>query len=89
MAKRASLANLSDRLASKPGATPEPMAEEKPRRERADRQPDGRKGVPLRMSVASWKQLRRLGADREATLQDLLTEAVNDLFVKYDLPPIA
>lgn len=88
MTKRPNLASLTDRLAAKPGATP-PAPEEKPRRERADRQPDGRKGVPLRMSVTAWKQLRRLAADREATLQDLLTEAVNDLFGKNGLPPIA
>jgi len=35
------------------------------------------------------KQLRILAADRETTIQDLLAEALNDLFAKHGKPEIA
>ena len=34
------------------------------------------------------RQLRRLAADRDTTLQALLGEAVNDLFAKHGLPEL-
>lgn len=35
------------------------------------------------------RQLRRLAADSDATIQGLLAEALNDLFAKHGLPEIA
>jgi hypothetical protein len=35
------------------------------------------------------KQLRILAADRDTTIQDLLAEALNDLFAKHGKPEIA
>ena len=35
------------------------------------------------------KQLKRLALDRDLDNQELLREALNDLFVKHHLPPIA
>ena len=35
------------------------------------------------------RQLRRLAADRDTTIQALLGEALNDLFAKHGLPEIA
>ncbi len=35
------------------------------------------------------KQLARLAIDKERSNEDLLREALNDLFTKYHLPPIA
>lgn len=35
------------------------------------------------------KQLARLALDRDCTNEELLREALNDLFIKYHLPPIA
>jgi hypothetical protein len=35
------------------------------------------------------KQLRMLAAEHETTIQDLLAEALNDLFAKYGKPEIA
>lgn len=35
------------------------------------------------------KQLRRLAADRDTTIQALLGEALNDLFAKHGLPELA
>jgi Antitoxin-like ribbon-helix-helix len=35
------------------------------------------------------KQLRTIGLEHDKTLQDLLREAINDLFAKYNRPEIA
>ena len=35
------------------------------------------------------KQLKRIGLDHNKTMQDLIAEALNDLFRKYEQPPIA
>lgn len=35
------------------------------------------------------KQLKQIGLDRDTTVQDLLGEALNDLFQKYKKPTIA
>jgi len=35
------------------------------------------------------KQLARLAIDHDRSQEDLLREALNDLFTKYQLPPIA
>jgi hypothetical protein len=35
------------------------------------------------------RQLRILAADRDTTIQDLLAEALNDLFAKHGRPEIA
>ena len=35
------------------------------------------------------KQIKKTALDQDKTMQDLLQEALNDLFRKYDLPPIA
>jgi hypothetical protein len=35
------------------------------------------------------RQIKKVALDRDKTMQELLQEALNDLFRKYDLPPIA
>ncbi len=35
------------------------------------------------------RQIKKVALDKDKTMQDLLQEALNDLFRKYDLPPIA
>jgi hypothetical protein len=35
------------------------------------------------------KQVKKVALDKDRTMQELLQEALNDLFRKYDLPPIA
>ena len=35
------------------------------------------------------RQIKRVALDQDKTMQDLIQEALNDLFRKYDLPPIA
>ena len=41
------------------------------------------------MPEAAKRQLDIMAIDQDTTLQGLLTEALNDLFRKYDKPPIA
>lgn len=35
------------------------------------------------------KQIKKVALDKDKTMQELLQEAINDFFRKYDLPPIA
>ena len=49
----------------------------------------GKKPITGFFDPAVSRQLKKLGADRDHTIQDLLQEALNDIFRKYDLPPIA
>lgn len=50
---------------------------------------EGKKPVTGFFSPETSRQIKKLGLDRDKTMQDLLQEALNDLFRKYDLPPIA
>ena len=61
--------------APRPGASPPPS--------RA-----GKASVTAYFAPAVRRQLRRLAADRDTTLQALLGEAVNDLFAKHGLPEL-
>jgi hypothetical protein len=81
MAKRAT---LTDFAAKKPGAEPDVEAAPAPAAVK-----DDRKGQTLRLTPAAWRQLKMLAMDRSTTSHALLLEAVNDLFRKNDLPPIA
>lgn len=49
----------------------------------------GKKPVTGFFDPAVSRQIKKLGLDQEKTMQELLQEAFNDLFRKYDLPPIA
>jgi hypothetical protein len=35
------------------------------------------------------RQIKRVALDQDKTMQEILQEALNDLFRKYDLPPLA
>jgi DNA-binding protein YbaB len=52
-------------------------------------QPDGRKGILVRATPEAWKELKRVAIDEERTLQDVMTEAINDVLKKYGEPPVA
>jgi len=41
------------------------------------------KGQTLRLNKAAWRELKVLAIDRGQPAHDLLIEAVNDLFKKY------
>ena len=50
----------------------------------------GKKKATATLSTAAHRQLKTLAVEREgATVEKLLTEAINDLFQKYGRPPIA
>jgi hypothetical protein len=49
----------------------------------------GRVQIAGFFSKEASKQLRRLALDTDATVQRLLAEALNDLFTKHGMPPIA
>lgn len=89
-AKRADLSGLGARLAKKPGdaaetITSEPAAAPAPR----ERAPDGRKGILVRARPEAWKGLKLIALDDERTLQDVMTEAINDVLRKHGRPPVA
>ena len=50
---------------------------------------EGKSNVTGYFPPAVKKQLRILAADRDTTIQDLLAEALNDLFAKHGKPEIA
>lgn len=83
--------NLADAFKEEPTPTP---ADEPERPE-----PNTGPNVPAtrrkRRMVAGYfdletsKQLKILCAEKDVTLQNLLREAINDIFTKYGKPPIA
>jgi hypothetical protein len=50
---------------------------------------EGKSNVTGYFPAAVKKQLRLLAAERETTIQDLLAQALNDLFAKHGKPEIA
>ena len=76
--------------ASRGDAGPAPDAEPLARRPGASPPPSraGKASVTAWFAPAVRRQLRRLAADRDTTLQALLGEAVNDLFAKHGLPEL-
>lgn len=50
---------------------------------------EGRTAMPFWVPVAARKQLRMLAAELDTTQQELMTQALNMLFQRYDKPPIA
>jgi hypothetical protein len=49
----------------------------------------GRVQIAGFFSKETSKQLRQLALDTDGTVQSLLTDALNDLFTKHGVPPIA
>jgi hypothetical protein len=49
----------------------------------------GKKVIAGHFDPAVSKQLRKLALEQDSTVQTLLIEAINELFVKYRRPPIA
>jgi hypothetical protein len=85
--------SLSDYAARKPEAPLEHAGAVVPG---ASASEEGRRtGQTLRLRKEAWRQLRQLTLELEAERNarvhqhDLLIEAVNDLFRKYNRPPLA
>lgn len=70
-------------VASSPRLVEKPAAEARPSGN-AGRPPsrEGQRAVTLYVSPETHKQLRLLGVEQGASVQDLMTEALNDLFKK-------
>lgn len=66
-----------------------PAAATKPSLEREANGEDLRRGQTLRLKPAAWAQLKILAVEQQKTAHELLIEAVNLLFTRYDKPPIA
>jgi hypothetical protein len=49
----------------------------------------GKKMVAAHFDPAVSYQLKLLALEKDSSVQALLSEAINDLFFKYDRPPIA
>jgi hypothetical protein len=72
--------------------TPKPRPEPRQTKVRSVPAPPSRAGKKALIGYydpAVSKQLKQLGLDKDLTVQDLLGEAVNDLFQKYKKPTIA
>jgi formylmethanofuran:tetrahydromethanopterin formyltransferase len=100
VSKKPSFASLGARLASKAAeavtAAPLAVVESAAQTEtaavkapRGKRQPDGRRGILVRARPEAWKALKLVALDREVTLQDVMTEAINDVLAKHGKPPVA
>jgi hypothetical protein len=72
--------------------TQKPRAEPRPIKTRAFPVPPSRaskKALIGYFDPAVSKQLKQIGLDKDLSVQDLLGEAINDLFQKYKKPTIA
>ena len=80
--------SLADALKPRP-APPAPSAPEPDTH--AQRAPSrrGRKAVTIYLNAAAHRQLRMLALEQGRSVQDLMTEATNDLFQKHGKPRIA
>lgn len=94
--KRTSMAQALSAAAGhayvRPGITAptEPAAQPKARALRAVAPSrEGKKPITGFFSPETSRQIKKLALDQDKTLQELVGEALNDLFHKYDLPPIA
>jgi hypothetical protein len=90
MSKKPSLAEALTPLDRSAAHTTQAVIE-RPKRE-ATKLPPSRAGKRALISYHRpevSKQLRQLALDRETTVQDLVAEAVNDLFQKYHKPTLA
>jgi hypothetical protein len=68
-----------------------PATEQTPKRARPQTKPgrDGRQFIAAHVLPDAAKQFKLLAVQNDKTTQDLLIEAINDLFAKYGLSRIA
>lgn len=90
MVKRTNLAD-SLKKASEPERVVAQMPEQPQPAAKSEVPPSrvGRKAIAGHFDPAVAKQLRQLALDNDTTVQALLEEALNDLFLKYGKSPIA
>ena len=66
-----------------------PRSDSAPARKARNKRGAGTRIISGHFAAETHKQLRILAAVEERTIQGLLEEALNDLFRKHKLPPIA
>jgi hypothetical protein len=59
-----------------------------PRSRKKPTDTDVYKGIMTRINAEGWRELRILAAERDATLNALAIEALNDLLKKYGRRPL-
>lgn len=93
MAKRPSLTAALQEASGKPKYEPqtETVSEQLPVATASSVPPSrqGKKAITGHFDPSVSRQLKQIALDRGTTVQALLTEAMNDLFVKYKCNPIA
>ena len=70
-------------LADSRAGSPDIAPRQKPRSRQETRIVSGHFAIPVH------RQLRLIAVQEDRTLQDLLAEAINDLFAKRGIPPVA
>lgn len=66
-----------------------PRAEVAQPSEPAPRRPAGdMKTVQVRINKVGWRSLRDLASDNDTSLEALMVEALNDVLLKYQKPPV-
>ena len=87
-ARRAALGSTGVFAGKPPDAVP---VESPAPAERKTARPDraGRTPMPFWVAVAARKQLRMMAAEMDCTQQELMVQALNDLFEKHGKPRIA
>jgi len=95
MPKRPSIAGAI-REAAQGGANPPPaprlkpaLTQEAPRRAFQAKTREGKKMIAAPIDPAARQQLKMLAAELDRKSEDLIREALRDLFTKYGKPPIA
>ena len=87
--KRGDLATALKQFSARP--EPMPARSEPDTSSRSNRTP-GRRGkrcIAAYFDPAASKQLKQLALEKDSSVQELLREAINDLFIKHRVPPIA
>jgi hypothetical protein len=93
MAKRSSIAGAIKAAAHGPAPAPDRLTDEETaepgRRPFKARTREGKKMIAAPVDPAARQQLKVLAAELDRKAEDLVREALRDLFRKYNKPPIA
>jgi hypothetical protein len=94
MSKRAPLSFKVEKMVPAPDAAKQPSLPANTKtRKRANDEPktgrDGRQFIAAHVPPEAAKQFKLLAVQHEKTTQELLTEAINDLFAKHGVSRIA
>jgi hypothetical protein len=94
MSKRAPLTFKVEKVTPGPAVAREkslPANTKTRKRAKADAKPgrDGRQFIAAHLPPEAAKQFKLLAVQQDKTTQDMLTEAINDLFAKHGLSRIA